>query len=404
MVSVQLTTMLPILLLCMVSIAPPPAEYFIADRGNVQVLIDAEGRVVLEPKVAAAWGYADGVFCFSDGSRVGYMDWTGRVVVPPVYVYGEAFREGFAAVQLPDKGYMDRQQWGFIDLTGRLVVRPRYWAASSFHEGAAFVLRNDVSEFVDSKGRTIPAAKFGWAGHFSDGVAPVEKDYRWGFIDRQGRMVIPQVYARAEPFSEGLAAVTLLNETVDRFDVPIVGSGFIDRNGKMVIEPKFSSTEPFSCGLALVVEGTTWQPSRNRSGRESLIGRVRFIDRTGKTAFEVTTAPGRGVVSRIESFRENLAYVEYADGRKGYLDSKGQLAIELGPGIERGQAFERGLARVHLVPARPGGAGATGYVDRSGKLVWPKVSAVNASAVTVEPPGQHGRPGPTSPSAINPLQ
>ncbi len=352
--------------------APPPAQYFLADVDNRPVLIDVEGRIVLEPKALAVWGYSEGVFCYSDGLRVGFMDWTGRVVIPPAYAYAEGFREGLAAVQLPEKGDTDRERWGFIDRTGRMVVPARYGAVFEYHEGAAFVLGEKASSFVDAQGRAIPAAPFGWAGHFSEGLAPVELDYRWGFIDRRGKMVVPQVYARAKEFSEGLAAVSVWNDTQEALNVPIVGAGYIDATGKMVIPPKYSTTEPFSCGLGLVAEGSMYVPSRNRSGREPRMGRVSFIDRTGKTVFEVTGPDGRGTVARIESFHEDLAYVEYADGRKGFLDRTGRLAIALGPEIESAQSFDRSLARVLLAPASPGAPRTPGYINTSGKLVWPK--------------------------------
>lgn len=365
-------------LLMLILAAPPPAEYFLADVDNRPVLIDVEGRVVLEPKAASAWGYSEGVFCFSDGQRVGFMDWTGRVVVPPTYAYAEAFREGFAQVQLPEKGDTDRERWGFIDRTGRMVIPARYWATSEFCEGAAFVLSNKASAFIDTKGRAIPAATFGWAEHFSEGLAPVEKDYRWGFIDKGGKMAIPQVYARAKSFSEGLAAVTVWNDSQEALNVPIVGSGYIDATGKMVIPPKYSSTEPFSCGLGLVAEGSTWIPSMNRSGREGRVGKLSFIERTGRVVFEVAgtdaATPGgpRSTVARVESFREDLAYIEYADGRKGFLDKTGRLAISLGPEFLSANGFERGLARVALAPASPGAPSQSGYINKSGKLVWPK--------------------------------
>jgi hypothetical protein len=359
-------------ILILILAAPPPAEYFLADVDNRPVLIDVEGRVVLEPKAAWAWGYSEGMFCFSDGQRVGFMDWTGRVVVPPTYAYAEGFREGYARVQLPVKLETDRERWGFIDRTGRMVIPARYWATFDFHEGAAFVLSNKASTFVDTKGRAIPAAPFGWAEHFSEGLAPVEKDYRWGFIDKRGRMAIPQVYARTNSFSEGLAAVTVLNDSRDALNVPIVGSGYIDARGKMVVEPKYSSTEPFSCGLGLVAEGSMWVPSSNRSGREGRVGKLSFIDRTGRTVFEVTGPDGRGTVARVEPFREDMAYVEFADGRKGFLDKTGKLSIVLGPEFLSVYSFDRGLARVTLAPATPGGSGVNGYINRSGKLVWPR--------------------------------
>ena len=64
--------------------------------------------------------------------------------------------------------------------------------------------------------------------------------------------------------------------------------------------------------------------------------------------------------------------VEYGDGRKGSLDKTGKMVIVLGPEVQAAGGFDRGLARLTFEPSRPGGSCTFGYIDKSGRIVWPK--------------------------------
>jgi len=70
-----------------------------------------------------------------------------------------------------------------------------------------------------------------------------------------------------------------------------------------------------------------------------------------------------------KSFSEGLAAVRIGDnrtGRWGYIDKKGEMAIEprFGRPID---SFTRGLA---LVRVRHGAWAKEGYIDKTGKYVW----------------------------------
>lgn len=58
----------------------------------------------------------DGIIAFRKGSKWGYADMSGNIVIEPEYANARSFSNGLAAVQ-DDDGL-----WGFIDRTGRLVI------------------------------------------------------------------------------------------------------------------------------------------------------------------------------------------------------------------------------------------------------------------------------------------
>jgi hypothetical protein len=105
------------------------------------------------------------------------------------------------------------RKWGFIDKTGKTVIPPRYIYARSFSEGLAAVRifsRRDWGRwgFIDKQGNMAIPAQFDFAGNFSEGRAWVRLDNKYGAIDREGMLVIPPRYDDVDDFYQGVASVT----------------------------------------------------------------------------------------------------------------------------------------------------------------------------------------------------
>ena len=109
--------------------------------------------------------------------------------------------------------------YGYIDKTGKEVIPCRFYDTGGFFEGLASVLLADKWGFgkwgfIDKSGKEVIPFIYDGAYNFSEGLACVELDYKWGVIDKSGKKVIPCKYDNIlyhEPgyFSEGLAEVRL---------------------------------------------------------------------------------------------------------------------------------------------------------------------------------------------------
>jgi hypothetical protein len=323
-------------------------------------------------------------------------------------------------------------KFGFIDRTGKVVIPLQFDSANDFHEGLALVTSNRKKMFIDATGKTIITPQFDIVDNFSEGLAPVNIGQKripnlglisdpgkWGYLDRTGKLLIPLKFTHSENFSEGLAAVTdgdrggfidhsgkmifevpldvtlgfhegvvgvLLHGTVNYFDrtgkklpisteygpksnsfseglVPIsVGGkwGFMDRTGKLVIDAKFEDAENFSAGLAPVKihrDETVWCPvdeSGNRSGATMMWG---YVDKTGKTVIPA-------VFNSAEPFSEGLAAVSKCD-QAYFIDKSGHTVIK--GNFTYASSFSGGLARVETL-TKDGLLWS--YVDKTGKSVW----------------------------------
>ena len=160
----------------------------------------------------------------------GIVDETGRLVTPPIdsfTQYGN-FHEGLARYSA--------HGWGFIDRTGRIVIPAKFYEAGDFSEGLAVVRSSEKSRFgyLNQKGELAIPYSFEWAGDFHDGLAAVAiTKGKYGFIDKTGRVVFrKEDWFEAGDFSEGLAAVQV--EVIDNSVYRGYRErryGFIDRTG-----------------------------------------------------------------------------------------------------------------------------------------------------------------------------
>jgi len=212
------------------------------------VIIDKKGKTLLMLEIdMAELGFSEGlaakalVFRKKVGVFYGFIDKTGKVIIPPKYRFARNFSEGLAAVE-EDKSPLIRKH-GYIDKNAKWVIAPQYDRATDFHEGLAAVFVGKVGEqkcgYIDKKGAWVLPAAYRQCGDFSEGLASVALEGAAGFINPKGEMVIAPQFLNAKKFSGGLAEVE--DSTDDEFKVT---RGYINKSGKYVWGPKTYRWEP----------------------------------------------------------------------------------------------------------------------------------------------------------------
>jgi WG repeat protein/PBS lyase HEAT-like repeat-containing protein len=307
---------------------------------------------------------SEGLMAASNGSKGGYIDRDGKVVVPFQFEFVEPFSMGLARVKLGGK-------WGLIDKTGKMVIKPQFDRISLFHDGMAVVVAGTKAGFVSAAGQLVVPPKYGdWTG-FSEGLAGVSVRGKWGFIDKTGRMVIEPQYDSARRFAEGRAAAQLNNKW-----------GFVGKAKGFAISPRYAEVGNFSNGLARVKSGDKW-------GYISLDSRVaiepRFDEATDfrhpVTAVRIGTKWGfidksgkmllKPQFSQVHEFYGRFCVVEL-DDKSGFVDQSGKLAIR--PRFAIAHRFSHGLAAVSIRRdvKKPWGVEQEmvwGYIDTTGRMV-----------------------------------
>lgn len=189
-------------------------------EGNM-VLLDKSDQVVSK-KYEYLGEFSEGLIWMSTSyGKCGYIDKTGKEIIPEKYTKCRSFSEGLAVVELDGK-------FGIIDKTGQTVLPFKYYDAGIFSEGLIAVVSNGRVGFIDKSGKEIIPFKFDGVSEttdysgdykkynyiynieqsmFKEGLAPVKINGSWGYIDKTGKVVIASKYKWAYPFENGIARV-----------------------------------------------------------------------------------------------------------------------------------------------------------------------------------------------------
>lgn len=176
---------------------------------------------------------------FKKSDRYGFIDKTGKVVIPPKFKDLGDFSENIATVKLNNK-------WGVIDTTGKFVIQPRYNNSIDFYEGLADVKIGSKYGYMNKNEKIVIKPQFDIAGRFEEGLAPIVINNKQGYINKKGEIVIKPQFTRHHipnypGFREGLAAVNINNKI-----------GFISKNSDFFMITRYDETTHFSEGLVKV--------------------------------------------------------------------------------------------------------------------------------------------------------
>lgn len=172
-------------------------------------LIDRSGNLIALMKYKYLKDMHGGLAAFEDGfNRWGYIDSTGKEVIPAQYAQADDFSQGRARVT---KFGLFAKHTGTIDRLGKFTEIENTIVKASAETPSVSALKPVQSEgkwgFVDSYGRFVVHPSFESVKAFYQGTAAVKVDGRWGIVNQDGFMVIPASFRDASSFHEGVAVV-----------------------------------------------------------------------------------------------------------------------------------------------------------------------------------------------------
>lgn len=316
-----------------------------------------------------------------------------------------------------------RRHWGFIDKSGKFVIPPRFDIVEGFKNGSAVVRLNGNCFHVDRTGKALdqetPSIQFfseiqnaRWAKEALEKAEAGKKIFKGDICDVNGTSFVAHAsQVKLEPFVDGLAMCKFPPEllvkidsentkstdsnrfTIDKSAGPLASDrnlnawGFINEQGHLVIPPRFYTANNFKDGIASVDSwNSKLQPNAQKSGfikkDGTLIGNQYFEcawpfengfgivnrDKSGSASDEwgFIDADGKqiwGDYCWVHAFAEGLAAVQTRSGKWGYINTQGRIVIPANFEFVQEQ-FSDGIAFVRV-------DGLYGYIDTTGKFLIP---------------------------------
>ncbi len=305
-------------------------DLFLFKQNDKLGYIDRTGKIIIPAKFERAYDFREGLAPVNIGVKWGFIDPMGKIVIPARFDYVYNFSDGLAAVEVD-------QKWGFIDPTGKIVIPIDLEGSGSFKNGLAYItipITGRDSFTIDKTGKVVATpspdpAKEDTIGE-SDRLIPFDQDRKVGYKDRTGKIVIAAQFDMLGfdrgGFNDGLAPVCL-NEKC----------GYIDTTGRIVVPLQFDMVaNRFSDGLA-------WVNIGKKLGYVNKTGKLVIPARYGKADI------GKGVCNDSRPCLNGTKFVD------AYPD------------------FDRGLAVVAIPGCKEVGkknCNRSGYINTTGKLVF----------------------------------
>jgi hypothetical protein len=232
------------------------------------------------------------------------------------------FTDSLAPVQVGSK-------WGYINLQGSLVIPATYDEARCFVNGMARVRQWGRYGFIDKRGNSVIACLFDYAWWFgSDGLCAVQLDGKYGFINRQGNVVIAPRFAFANSFENQLAIV---------FDDS--GSYAVRTSGDELFPTRYQSLTGYYNDRAVAKAAPGQMTILGTDGNVVAVVSCDWMSgfsdglaifrRAGK--YGAVNTLGHTVVgatyAKLGMFSKGMAYV-WVNGKFGFINAQNQLVIQ----------------------------------------------------------------------------
>jgi hypothetical protein len=199
----------------------PRALDFADDRalvsadGDVWQIIDPAGKSIcsLEAyQVSDTDAYAEGLVVLVDKAKqvAVALDKSCKVAITFPSAHADRFSDGMARFRGEDERY------GFVDKSGKVVIPPRFVLVNSFSEGLAAAERDGRWGLVDKHGEWVLEPLFADIDPFSEGLARIRVGVQFGYVDRRGQTVIAAVWDDPEvPATRFSGGVAMVGKVVD---------------------------------------------------------------------------------------------------------------------------------------------------------------------------------------------
>lgn len=324
------------------------------DDSNLLGYINGSGKMVIPADYQTAYNFSCGWALVKEDGEVMYIDANGKPAknLPEADTYYSYFYYNMVTFKI------DGLQ-GKWDNNFKEVIPAEYKSIGINTDAGLMWFTEDGKEygFLNEQGKQVIEPQFDYCSSFEDGICVVGIDKkldsgterRYGVIDTKGEYLIsPQ---KKEIYNMGEGRIAFYNSTTKKW-------GIWDKNGNEILPATYDDINAISCGLALVEKNDKYG----------------YIDKNGN---EVIAPRYAGAMD----FVENLAWVQKSsDSRVELIDKNGESIMRLKEEEYPQSSFHNGLATIYNSDDKE-----TRYINKNNEIIYKWESNSGASAPAHRP-------------------
>lgn len=197
---------------------------------------DLEGNQITATKYQQGKPFFEGRAAVQFKGKWGFIDASGKEIIPPVYEEVHRFDGGVTAVLERKNG---KEGWYIMDRMGNKVSEVPFTYLEEFHFGVTWAAREGKYGLINSKGIGVTLPEFDLIGAEQDGgYFLTQKGGMTGLIDASGKTIVPFDFKMIMPFADGFAPA----QKVEKW-------GVIDRTGKTIIPFEYEDVTIYDRGI-----------------------------------------------------------------------------------------------------------------------------------------------------------
>lgn len=179
----------------------------------------------LDTRTGKNHGFSHGLAKNTKDGLIGFMNTSGKIIIPHQFTHADNFSDGLAIVKTKDGT-------GVIDIQGNFIIRPSttYDEIQPYAQNVAIFKQGQYYGVLDKAGKTVVTTDKHYTSispFDTSGVAIIQKDGLYGYMDTTGQVFIPPIYAETwSGFENGYARVSKKDDPNHIWH--------IDRNNKII--------------------------------------------------------------------------------------------------------------------------------------------------------------------------
>ncbi len=249
----------------------------------------------------------------NDSGKWGYIEeFSKQVIIPPIYDQVYPFIDGMAIVKTTEHG-----KWGILDTLNNYILLPQYSAIELDYTDKrkvyAFINSHSRKGFYDlSLKKEIFPCEYTNIQICTDNYIRIKKNNKYGFAKKDGTFITPVKYDNTRyDFKNNYAIVSLNNQ-----------QRIVDTTGKetVLLPIYYEHFMDFDENTGSVI---VYEPHPTKMYEEGGNGKIRIIDKEGKTVFYDDLRDPFG----IQGFSDGLMVFGGKNGKRGFIDGYGKIKI-----------------------------------------------------------------------------